>query len=111
MTDNSRREFIKGAAFLGSTALLATQLPSLRSALSFMGRQQESGKLLTYSYPYNEPANYINSTCLQCHIGCQIRVKSLDGVVVKTDGNPYTPQTRLPPLNYETSLADASRRD
>ena len=84
----SRREFFKtaavvsggtlGGAFLGS-------LPQVQAALSAAGEGA--------SYPLGDAANQLYSVCQQCNTQCGIKVKLIDGVAVKIDGNPFSPGT------------------
>jgi tetrathionate reductase subunit A len=53
----------------------------------------------------------IYTTCLNCNTGCGIKVKLQEGVVVKIDGNPYSPWTLYPHLSYTTSVNDAMKID
>ena len=96
----TRREFLRSAgaagiasAFLGITpALVLTQ-----------EADAESGNI-----PLHSPENQIYSVCLQCNTICGIKVKLLDGVAVKIDGNPYSPWTMNPHLDYETPFAQTA---
>ncbi len=109
MESKTRRELLKKGALLGSTAFIATGLPAIFTALA--SSQARAQSFDDYDYTYNEPENMIHSVCLQCHVACPMRCKIQDGVLVKIDGNPYSPQNLLPHLDYETSLKDASKRD
>src|SRR3990172_4920122 len=105
----SRRDFLKTSAFLGGTALLATQVP-------WIWRLGESGDGLRYLRPTEEyalakPENMIYSVCQQCNTQCGIKVKLLDGVAVTVDGNPYSPNTLNPHLAYSTPLAQVATID
>jgi tetrathionate reductase subunit A len=48
---------------------------------------------------------------LQCNTQCTIKGKIEDGVLVKVDGNPYSPNNMLPPIDYQTPLTDAATID
>lgn len=96
----SRREFLKTSAFLGGAGLLATQMPRLFATLA----RAEQGYLTPIEeYSLARPENQLYSVCLQCNTGCGIKVKILDGVAVKIDGNPLSPWTMHPHLPYQTS--------
>ncbi len=101
----TRREFLKASAFLGGTALFADKiLPTLARAGKLAA--QAPGK-----YPLDRPENVIYSVCLNCHVACPIKVKVLDGVAVKVDGNPYSPMNMIPHLPENTPLAEAAKID
>ncbi len=100
----SRRDFVKlgaltggSAAFLGATA----GFPALTKA-------QATTDVSRAAYPLSDPANQIYTVCLQCNTGCGIKVKLLDGVIAKIDGNPYSPMTMYPHIPYETPVSDAA---
>ena len=109
MVNKTRRDFLKTSALLGGSVLVATQVPTVLSMLSASVARARSFD--DHDYTYNNPENTIHSVCLQCHVACPIRCKIQDGVLVKIDGNPYSPLNLLPHLDYETSLQDASKRD
>ncbi|RMF31513.1 MAG: molybdopterin oxidoreductase [Bacteroidetes bacterium] len=94
----SRRDFLKTTAFLGgSTALLATAGCSLTREKNWPKNPGAS------AYGLHKPENQILTSCLQCHTACPIKVKLQNGVAVKIDGNPYSPQTLTRQLDYEWS--------
>ncbi|TAN62550.1 molybdopterin oxidoreductase, partial [bacterium] len=99
----SRKEFLR---LSGVSALLGAGISKLtganRDALA-EGPQVE--------YELNKPENIVNSVCLQCNTGCGIKVKFIDGLAVKIDGNPYSPWTMWPHIPYKSSLADSSGID
>lgn len=92
-----RRRFLKGAALLGGTALLA-QVADIQ-----MGRTAEADD----AYPLASAENTIFSVCQQCNTQCGIKVKLLEGVAAKIDGNPYSPMALHPHLPYKTALGQA----
>ncbi len=57
-----------------------------------------------HDYHYNDPDHIIYSACLQCHTGCPIKCKVVDGVLVKIDGNPLCPQSLVPNVPYQSPL-------
>ncbi len=68
----SRREFAKGAALLGSGALLGNQFLGLGG----LGERAAKGASeAQVGYPLSKPENIIYSVCLQCNTGCGIKVK------------------------------------
>jgi anaerobic selenocysteine-containing dehydrogenase len=98
-----RRDFLKSTALMGGSAAFLGQLSSCRSA---------TGMLETIgAYELAQPENMIYSTCLQCHVDCQIKVKFWDGALAKISGNPFSPQNYLPHLNMDTPLDYAARAD
>lgn len=99
-----RRDFIKTSAILGGTALASAIAKKLAKA----GEEQF---ISAHDYPLDEPEHIIYSTCLQCNTGCGIKVKTLDSVAVKIDGNPLAPQTLYPHLPYNTSVEVAAKID
>ena len=57
------------------------------------------------------PENQIYSACQQCNTQCGTKVKIVDGMVAKIDGNPYSPWTLTPHIPYDTPLAEAATVD
>jgi anaerobic selenocysteine-containing dehydrogenase len=86
----------------GVTAFLGA-LPHVQSLLA-AGNEQAA-------YELANAANQIYSICQQCNTQCGIKVKLLDGVAVKIDGNPYSPWNLVPHLKYDTSIADVANFD
>ncbi|MCL6643147.1 MAG: molybdopterin-dependent oxidoreductase [Candidatus Bipolaricaulota bacterium] len=104
----TRRNLIKAGALLGGSALLAERIPW---ALELIQRA-EAGQLQTSEiYALARPENILYSVCQQCNTQCGIKVKILDGVIAKIDGNPYNPWTMVPHLPYQTPLAQAAPID
>lgn len=101
--EQGRREVLRSAAFLGGCGLLAGTVSRVFARLAQAGRMPEldQGR---YDYPNNDPENIIYSTCLQCHTDCPIKCKVVDGVLVKIDGNPFSPQTNMPNVPYRAPL-------
>ena len=101
-TDRSldRRGFLKTSALVGSSGVLA-------GCGTFMNHEPDAVK----SYLLSQPENVLYSTCLQCHVDCQIKAKIWDGTLAKISGNPYSPQNYLPHLDYETDPAQAAKSD
>ncbi|MCL4507206.1 MAG: molybdopterin-dependent oxidoreductase [Chloroflexi bacterium] len=101
----TRREFLKASAFLGGTALFASQLHRVWEGAA------EASAAGDANYPLASPENIIYGECLQCNTQCTIKGKIQDGILVKVDGNPYSPNNMLLPIDYKTSPADAARVD
>jgi anaerobic selenocysteine-containing dehydrogenase len=79
-----RREFLRSIALTGCSLSLL-QLDSLASAVGY----HEDG-------PYNGPllTRFINTTCGACPGGCGLRVRTVDDIPVRIDGNPIHPVSR-----------------
>ncbi len=105
----SRRDFIKTSALVGGTMAFAGSVPALTN---LAGPQLASPAALAAGpYPLNDPTNVLYSVCLNCHTACTIKAKVQDGVVVKIDGNPYSPMNLMPHLPESTPLAVAAKED
>jgi len=96
----TRRDFLKMAGITGGAAALLGNLPQARRAIH---RAMAAGEGNFYE---SKPENQIYSVCLQCNTGCAIKVKLLDGLAAKIDGNPYSPWTLWPHPAYETPVKD-----
>jgi tetrathionate reductase subunit A len=94
----SRRDFLKFSAVAGGAAAVLGNLPAFNQAVAKSERAS--------SYLLNVPVKQINTVCLQCNTGCAIKVKLLDGVAAKIEGNPYSPWTLWPHPSFETPLKD-----
>lgn len=104
----SRREFLKRSALVGCGALAASQLDVARMLIA----RAEAGELTPAElYELNRLENTLYTVCLNCNTGCGIKVKVLDGVAVKIDGNPYNPFTLHPHLPMTADLAGAAKLD
>ena len=93
----SRREFLKMSAAAGGAVAFLGGVPM---ASQLLARQAEAASY--DGYPLADPARQIYSICQQCNTQCGIKVKLLDGVAAKIDGNPYSPWNMVPHLPYET---------
>ena len=49
--------------------------------------------------------------CLNCHTACPIQAKIQDGVLVKVNGNPYSPMNLIPHIPEDVSLVEAATID
>ncbi len=105
----SRRDFIKASAVLGGCALFAGHMEKVRAILDGVAFAAEDGQ--GFAYRLADPENILYTTCLQCHIRCDLKVKLLDGVIVKIDGSPYSAQNLMPNLSYETTPTEAASAD
>ncbi len=102
----SRRDFLKTSAIVGGTAFLGS-VPGF-SQIQAARAQAEEGQS---AYPLSDPANQIYSVCLQCNTGCGIKVKLLDGVAAKIEGNPFHPMTMYPHIDYATPTTETGTVD
>jgi anaerobic selenocysteine-containing dehydrogenase len=100
----TRRSFIKSSAFLGGSAVLVSQFEWAQNLFA----KAEAGTLTpAEQYDLVKAENILSSVCLQCNTGCGIKVKLLNGVAVKIEGNPYSPWTLVPSLPYKTPFKDS----
>jgi anaerobic selenocysteine-containing dehydrogenase len=99
-----RRAFLKAAAAaVGSGAFLG-RLPEVQSVLAQSGSEANA-------YPLADPASQLYSVCQQCNTQCGIKVKIVDGVAVKIDGNPFSPWNLVPHLDYATPITETASVD
>ena len=103
----SRRQFVKLSAFAGGSVAFLGGLPGFVKLAS----AQESTTEGSNAYQLVDPANQIYTVCLQCNTGCGIKVKLLDGVAAKIEGNPFSPMTMFPHIPYETPIKDVGPID
>ncbi|NOY69921.1 MAG: molybdopterin-dependent oxidoreductase [Deltaproteobacteria bacterium] len=96
----TRRCLLKSSAFVGGCAILASQAPLALSVLQSEAKARQLGP--KGAYPLADPENILYTTCLQCHVDCQIKTKFWDGTLAKISGNPYSPQNFLPHIPYDT---------
>jgi len=99
-TGLTRRDFIKLSGVAGGIAALWGYLPQSGQTLR---RVMAAG---TGGYFASRPENQIYTVCLQCNTGCAIKVKLLDGLAAKIDGNPYSPWTLWPHPAYDTPVKE-----
>lgn len=96
----SRRDFLLTSALVGGGgALAASQLVN-----PFQAESAEAAAARAYTI--SEPENILYTSCQNCNTGCGIKVKSIDGVIVKIDGNPFNPWTMTPHIDYDSSPLD-----
>lgn len=104
----SRRDFLQKTALAGCAALAASQLDFARMLIA----RVEAGELTpTEAYELMQAENTLYTVCLNCNTGCGIKVKILDGVAVKIDGNPYNPFTLHPHLPMKEEVGTAAKLD
>lgn len=100
----SRRDFIRYSTIAGGTTAAFLGGVSGFGQLAQVRAQVDNSE----DYELLDPTNQLYTVCLQCNTGCGIKVKLLDGVAVKIDGNPYSPMTMYPHINYDAPIAEAS---
>ncbi len=104
----SRRDFLQKTALAGCAALAVSQLDFARMLVS----RVEAGELTeAEAYELMKAENILYTVCLNCNTGCGIKVKLLDGVAVKIDGNPYNPFTLHPHLPMKEDMNYAAKLD
>jgi anaerobic selenocysteine-containing dehydrogenase len=96
----TRRDFFKLTAAAGGTAALLGAMPAFQELVAAQAAAND--------YPLAEAENQLYSVCLQCNTGCGIKVKMLDGVAAKIDGNPYSPWNMWPHIPYTTPIRDVA---
>jgi len=100
----TRRDFLKIAGVGGAASAFLGNLPKVQKVLA---QGAESGS----AYNLTDPAHQVYSVCQQCNTQCGIKVKIVDGVAVKIEGNPYSPWNMVPHMAYDTPLADMGKID
>ena len=102
-----RRYFLKCSAFLGGS--LAASHFLVRYVEAAAGGNVDWAALgVGDAYSQYLPENQIYSACQQCNTQCGIKVKIVDGLVAKIDGNPYSPWTMTPQIAYKTPITEAA---
>jgi anaerobic selenocysteine-containing dehydrogenase len=96
----SRRDFLKLSGITGVTAAFLGSLPKAQKAIAKTMNAGEG------NFFEAKAENQLYTVCLQCNTGCGIKVKLLDGLAAKIDGNPYSPWTLWPHPAYETPVKD-----
>ncbi|HEY4687726.1 MAG TPA: molybdopterin-dependent oxidoreductase, partial [Anaerolineae bacterium] len=99
----TRRDFLKFSAAAGGTAALLGTIPRVQSVLA-NGAEQAT-------YVLAQPENQIYTVCQQCNTQCGLKVKLLDGVIAKVDGNPYNPWNMAPHVPYDTPITDMAKTE
>lgn len=106
-TKTSRKNFMMGSAALTCSALLASD-----SKIVELYERAVAGTLtLEDEYALNRAENTIQSSCLNCNTGCSIKIKTLEGILAKIDGNPYSPWTMNPHISFATKVREAEKID
>lgn len=103
----TRRDFVKSSALLGGSLAASACLGRFVNDV-IAAQTGIEVKTVGDAYAHHLPENQIYSVCQQCNTNCGMKVKIIDGLVAKIDGNPYSPWTLTPHLPYETPLAEAA---
>ncbi len=104
----NRKKFLKASAFLGGSLLF---LSDLEKAYAEVKKSFSGANAPEKEYELAKAQNILYTVCLQCNTGCGIKVKLLNGLAVKIDGNPLSPWTLTPHLPYKTSVFDITKVD
>ncbi len=102
----SRRDFLKLSGVTGASVAL---LGNMRGV--FAKTQRTLAASGEGNYFQANPENIIYGECLQCNTQCTVKGKIQDGVLVKVDGNPYSPNNMMKPLAYDTPLTESALVD
>ena len=103
-----RRYFLKCSAFLGGSLAASNFLGRYAEAAAAGGNVDWAALGVGDAYSQYLPENQIYTACQQCNTQCGIKVKIVDGLVAKIDGNPYSPWTMTPQIAYKTPITDAA---
>ncbi|ACM19717.1 bis-(molybdopterin guanine dinucleotide)-oxomolybdenum-binding oxidoreductase, putative [Geotalea daltonii FRC-32] len=104
----TRREFLRNSALAGCTALVASQLEFIHGLIALV-EAQELTEMEAYELMRSDRTLF--TACLNCNTGCGLKVKMIDGVIVKIDGNPYNPFALHPHLPMSMSPYKTSKTD
>jgi anaerobic selenocysteine-containing dehydrogenase len=104
----SRRKFIQTAAMAGCTALVASQLECIQGLLA---RAEAGERTEMEFYELMRTNGNLYTACLNCNTGCGLKVKLIDGFIVKIDGNPYNPFSLHPHVPMSLSPDKAVKLD
>jgi len=104
----NRKKFLKASAFLGGSLFF---LNNLEKAYAEVKKSFSGANASEKEYELAKAENILYTVCLQCNTGCGIKVKLLNGLAVKIEGNPLSPWTLTPHLPYKTSVFDIPKVD
>jgi len=107
-TKMDRRYFLKCSAFLGGSLMATHYLARFAQAAAAGADWATLSLPIGEAYTHYLPENQIYSVCQQCNTQCGIKVKLVDGLVAKIDGNPYSPWTMTPQIAYKTPITEAA---
>ncbi|WP_425801843.1 molybdopterin-dependent oxidoreductase [Desulfitobacterium sp. Sab5] len=103
----TRRNFLKGATVLGATMAVAPVAFADTKATGIPSWKE--GSPAEDTLDTDPSVNFVHSVCLGCRSDCSLRGKVKEGVVVKLDGNPYSPMTLDNPVPYSTDPKEARK--
>ncbi|MBI4684430.1 MAG: molybdopterin-dependent oxidoreductase [Nitrospirae bacterium] len=104
----TRRDFLRAGAAATGGAVLASSVPGWLESVTKALTQPMGQEIL---YELGKPENQIYTVCQNCNTGCSIKVKLLDGTLMKIEGSPYAPSGMLPHVPYNTSPFDMATTD
>jgi tetrathionate reductase subunit A len=108
-TPMERRQFLKCSALLGGSLAASSALVRLATGFGDEAWAESNAVgMANNAYVHYLPENQIYSVCQNCNTNCGVKVKIVEGRVAKIDGNPYSPWTLTPQLDYNTPVADAA---
>ncbi len=99
----SRRDFLKLSGAAGAATAFLGALPKVNEVMA--GGNEQAAYTLALA------ENQIYTVCQQCNTQCGLKVKLLDGVIAKVDGNPYNPFNMVPHVAYETPITDMAKTE
>jgi anaerobic selenocysteine-containing dehydrogenase len=99
----TRADFLKVA---GVTGVAGAFLGSQSNVMEAFKKTEEGT-----AYILSDPERQLYSVCQQCNTQCGIKVKVIDGVAVKIEGNPYSPWNLVPHVPYSTSVKEMAKLD
>ena len=102
----SRRQVLQAGALVAGGALLGDIGYRFTADAASVTPSDPS-----WVYPLAQPENILYTTCLQCNTQCTLKTKSQNGILVKIDGNPYSPMNLFPHLSYSQTPADVAPVD
>jgi len=101
----TRRTALKAGGLIGVGALLGD------GGYQLMRWRPTTSATPDYTYPLALPENILYTTCLQCNTQCTLKAKLQDEVLVKIDGNPYSPMNLVPQLPFTSRPAEVASVD
>ncbi|HEY4699054.1 MAG TPA: molybdopterin-dependent oxidoreductase [Nitrososphaerales archaeon] len=104
MTENNRRNFLKGIAAVGSLGVFAYGYSDTLGEMITPTRYKEKNPVPT---DLDSEAKTVSTLCQACNTRCGIKVRVVDGRAVKINGNPYHPNTTAwEPVKYDTPVSE-----
>ncbi len=91
MESTTRRNFIKGALGLGGLLATGGCMKAIDKPSEWISGAPDVDPV------DGKNVNVVRTVCLGCHSACGLQCKTVDGVLVKIDGNPYHPNVEGAP--------------